>query len=253
MTDRTLLMEHPTTTVIVADAHELMRAGLRMIIDSAPDLTVVGEASTGEQVVTLATTHRPHVALVEVGLPGMSGIDVIRRLANDPSSTTAVVMLTTYDHDELVRESFRAGARGYLMKTAPPSMVLDAIRTAATASGGSMLSPEIAQRLVDDTMLAPTPVRTADHDLSTLSEAELRVLRQVARGHTNQEVANRLLVSEATVKSHMSSILRKLGLRDRVQCVIVAYEAGLVAPGRDSVATSGEPRTTDRQGLATTR
>ena len=253
MTDRTTSPEHPTTTVIVADAHELMRAGLRMIIDSAPDLTVVGEASTGEQVITLAATQRPHVALVEVGLPGMSGIDVIRRLANDPSSTTAVVMLTTYDHDELVRESFRAGARGYLMKTAPPSMVLDAIRTAATASGGSMLSPEIAQRLVDDTMLAPTPVRTADHDLSTLSEAELRVLRQVARGHTNQEVANRLLVSEATVKSHMSSILRKLGLRDRVQCVIVAYEAGLVAPGRDSVATSGEPRTTDRQGLATTR
>jgi DNA-binding NarL/FixJ family response regulator len=229
-----------TIDVVVADAHELMRAGLRMIIDSAPDLAVVGEAATGQQVLTLANTHRPHVALVEVGLPGMSGIDVIRQLANDPTSTTNVVMLTTYDHDQLVRESFRAGARGYLMKTAPPSMVLDAIRAAASPTGGSVLSPEIAQRLVDDTMLAPTPVRTLDHDLSTLSEAELRVLRQVARGHTNREVGARLLISEATVKSHMTSILRKLGLRDRVQCVIVAYEAGLVAPGRDT--------TGDRQG-----
>lgn len=217
--------------VVVADAHELMRAGLRMIIDQAPDLAVVGEAATGEQALSALRATRARIALVEVGLPGMSGIDLLRAVA-DSDLPTAVVMLTTYDHDELVRESFRAGARGYLMKTAPPSMVLDAIRTAAAPDGGSMLSPEITQRLVDDTMRAPAPTQTGAHDLSTLTESELHVLRHVARGMSNREVADRLMVSETTVKSHMSAVLRKLGLRDRVQCVIAAYETGLVTPGR---------------------
>ncbi|MFM2183984.1 MAG: hypothetical protein RJB61_2278 [Actinomycetota bacterium] len=217
--------------VVVADAHELMRAGLRMIIDQAPDLAVVGEAATGEQALSALRATRARIALVEVGLPGMSGIDLLRSVA-DSDLPTAVVMLTTYDHDELVRESFRAGARGYLMKTAPPSMVLDAIRTAAAPDGGSMLSPEITQRLVDDTMRAPAPTQTGAHDLSTLTESELHVLRHVARGMSNREVADRLMVSETTVKSHMSAVLRKLGLRDRVQCVIAAYETGLVTPGR---------------------
>lgn len=218
--------------VVVADAHELMRAGLTMLIDQASDLAVVGEAATGEQALAVVRATRPRVALVEVGLPGMSGIDVLRALIAEPDVDTQVVMLTTYDHDELVRESFRAGARGYLMKSAPPTMVLDAIRAAASPRGGSMLSPEITQRLVDETLRAPVATQSGEHDLSRLTEAELKVLRLVARGLTNLEVAGRLLVSEATVKSHMSSILRKLDLRDRVQCVIVAYEAGLVTPGR---------------------
>lgn len=220
-----------TIGVVIADAHELMRAGLRMIIDQAPDLAVVGEASTGEQALSALRATRAPVALVEVGLPGMSGIDLLRAIAATDLRAN-VVMLTTYDHDELVRESFRAGARGYLMKTAPPSMVLDAIRVAAVPHGGSMLSPEITQRLVDGTLRGPIATQSAAHDLSSLTESELKVLRLVAQGMSNQEAAARLMVAETTVKSHMSAVLRKLGLRDRVQCVIAAYSAGLVTPGR---------------------
>lgn len=219
------------TQVIVADGHELMRAGLRMIIDQAPDLTVIAEAATGEEVLMLAGRTRAHVVLLEVALPGMSGIEVMAHLSADPTNATRAVILTTFDHDELVRESFRAGARGYLIKTAPPTMVLDAIRAAASPRGGTMLSPEITQRLVQQTMRVPRPATNADVDLSMLSDAEMRVLDAVAQGLNNAEVAARLSVSEATVKSHMSAILRKLGVRDRVQCVIAAYRAGLVTPG----------------------
>lgn len=216
-------------TVVVAVGQELLRAGLRMIIDQAPDLEVVGEVGAGDRVVGLLETLRPQVVLLEAELPGRSGLDIVRALAERPDPRPRPVMLTTYHHDQLAIESLRAGVRGYLVKTAPPTMVLDALR--AAAGDGTLVSPEITLRLVERNLATPMPVVSGDIDLSSLTEGELRVLHHVARGLSNREIATALTIGEATVKSHMSSILRRLGLRDRVQCVVAAYEAGLVTPG----------------------
>lgn len=216
-------------TVVVAVGQELLRAGLRMIIDQAPDLEVVGEVGAGDRVVGLLETLRPQVVLLEAELPGRSGLDIVRALAERPDPQPRPVMLTTYHHDQLAIESLRAGVRGYLVKTAPPTMVLDALR--AAAGDGTLVSPEITLRLVERNLATPMPVVSGDIDLSSLTEGELRVLHHVARGLSNREIATALTIGEATVKSHMSSILRRLGLRDRVQCVVAAYEAGLVTPG----------------------
>jgi DNA-binding NarL/FixJ family response regulator len=213
--------------VLLADDQELVRAGFAMIIDSRADLEVVGEAGDGAEAVALAGRVRPDVILLDVRMPRMDGIEAARRLAGS-GHPARIIMLTTFDLDEPVFAALRAGASGFLLKDIRPAELAEAIRL--VAAGEALLAPTVTRRLLDR-FAHELPGGAAPPSLAALSERELEVLTLVARALSNDEIAERLTLSRATVKTHLSAILSKLGLRDRVQAAVLAYEVGLVRPG----------------------
>lgn len=229
-----------SASVLLADDQELMRMAFRMVIESQADLSVAGEAANGRQAVAAVAALRPDVVLMDVRMPELDGVEATRRIV-ESGSESRIIILTTFDLDEYVYSALRAGASGFLLKDTPPAELLSAIR--AVASGDAVVAPSITRRLLDTyahriPAHAPTgdPVqRLAPEDreqLEQLTAREQEVLMLVARSLSNSEIAERLVLSEATVKSHVGRILSKLGLRDRVQIVVFAYESGLVTPAR---------------------
>jgi DNA-binding NarL/FixJ family response regulator len=215
--------------VLLADDQDLVRAGFRMILSAQPGLDVVGEARDGEEAVTLARATRPDIVLMDVQMPRLDGLAATRRIVADGSSR--VVMVTTFDRDDYLFESLRAGASGFLLKNASPEDLVEAVRI--VARGDALLAPQVTRRVVEAAAgrLRPATSSAWDRRLAELTEREREVLRLVGRGLSNAEIALRLVVGEATVKTHVSRVLLKLDLRDRVQAVVVAYEAGIVTPG----------------------
>ncbi|MEV0567567.1 response regulator transcription factor [Dactylosporangium sp. NPDC049742] len=216
-----------TIRVLIADDQALVRSGFRMILEARDDLEVVGEASDGEHAIRLVEQTRPDVVLMDVRMPGLDGVAATERLTGRPGAPR-VIILTTYDLDEALYAALRAGASGFLLKDVRPADLVEAIRV--VARGDALLAPSATRRLLD--RFAATDVTPpAPHGaLEQLTEREREVLMLLARGATNAEIAERLVVTEATVKTHVSSILRKLGVRDRVQAVVLAYDLGLVRP-----------------------
>ena len=220
--------------ILVVDDQALIRSGLRMILDAETDMTVVGEAADGREAVLSGKRLRPDVILMDVRMPVMDGIDATRQLLGsglDPDPS--VLILTTFDLDEYVYAAIRAGASGFLLKDAPPDDLIHAIRV--VAGGDALLAPSVTRRLIEEFAARPTP-ETQPEGMDDLTDREIEVLRSLATGLSNAEIANALFVSEATVKTHVSHILTKLDLRDRVQAVVVAYESGLVRPGENPEA-----------------
>jgi DNA-binding NarL/FixJ family response regulator len=215
-----------TVRVLLADDQELVRAGFAMILDSRDDLEVVGEAGDGIEAVALARSTRPDVILLDVRMPRMDGIEAARQLALD-GNPARIIMLTTFDLDEPVFAALRAGASGFLLKDTRPDDLVTAIRV--VAAGDALLAPKVTRRLLDR-FAGELPGATTPVDLGVLSEREVEVLSLVARAMSNDEIADRLTLSRATVKTHVSAILMKLGLRDRVQAAVLAYDVGLVRP-----------------------
>jgi DNA-binding NarL/FixJ family response regulator len=217
-------------SVLIADDQDLVREGLRMLLDAEPDLSVVGEAGNGNQALAQARRLDPDVVLMDVRMPELDGVEATARLVRG-GGRARVLMLTTFNLDEYVYRAMKAGASGFLLKDATREQLAGAVRT--VAAGDSLLAPAITRRLIDDFCRGPEPGLVASI-ASPLSERELDVVRLVAQGLSNAEVAAKLYLSEATVKSHVARILAKLGLRDRVQVVVFAYEQGIVRPGRQS-------------------
>jgi DNA-binding NarL/FixJ family response regulator len=210
--------------VVIADDQPMMRAGFKSVLQSAGDITVVGEAENGEEAVSLARAQRPDVVLMDIRMPVMDGIEATRRLPDQ-----RVLILTTFGLDEYIIDALRAGASGFLLKDAPTDDVLSAVR--AVAAGDAVLSAAVTRQLLDQVgRRLPAAVSRDARELAGLTDREEEVLRMLAAGLSNAEIAAAMVVSEATVKSHVSRILGKLGLRDRVQAVIYAYETGLIAP-----------------------
>ena len=211
--------------VVVADDQPLVRTGLRMILSAEPDIQVVGEAADGAQAIDLCATERPDVVLMDVRMPEIDGIEATR-VVTSADGGPRVLVLTTFDLDDVVYDALRAGASGFLLKDAPEERLTTAIRV--VADGGSLFAPSVTRRLIEE-----FSSRVTDRprpSLDALTERETEVLGQVARGLSNTEIATELFVSENTVKTHVARILMKLGLRDRVQAVVLAYESGLVTP-----------------------
>jgi DNA-binding NarL/FixJ family response regulator len=215
--------------VLIADDMALMRGGLRMILEAQPDIEVVAEAASGREAIEAARLHHPDVALMDIRMPGMNGIEATRELLAAGGPAPRVLMLTTFDLDEYVYDALKTGASGFLLKNAPPDQLADGVR--AIAAGESLLAPDITRRLIEEHVRRPRTTGGVPEAVVSLTDREVEVLRHVARGATNTEIAQTLVISEATVKSHVGRILGKLGLRDRVQAVVLAYECGLVRPG----------------------
>jgi DNA-binding NarL/FixJ family response regulator len=216
--------------VAIADDQALVRGGFRSILDGQPDIEVVGEAGDGAEAVEAAERLAPDVILMDVRMPGTDGLEATRRIAAR-GLATRVLVLTTFDVDEYVYEAMKAGASGFLLKTAPPRQLAEAVRT--VAAGDEILAPSVTRRLVEQFVRRPPPGTGVPARLADLTERELEVLRLVARAQSNAEIAAELFVTEATVKSHVNRLLGKLGLRDRTQAIVLAYETGLVEPGSD--------------------
>ena len=214
--------------VVVADDQSLVRAGLRLILESEPGIAVVGEAEDGDEAVSSCLETDPDVVLMDIRMPGLDGIGATRRLY-DTGARARVLVLTTFEADAYVYAALRAGASGFLLKTAPPDRLVDAIRQ--VHAGDSLLAPSITRRLIEDFVHRPAPGEASRAMLAALTEREVDVLRRIACGLTNQQIAADLFVSEATVKTHVNRIRSKLRVRDRAQAVIAAYESGLVRPG----------------------
>src|SRR3954452_17568796 len=213
-------------SVLIADDQPLVRAGLRSILETQPGITVAGEAVDGLDAVDLAARRRPDVVLMDVKMPRLDGLEATRRILAEGDA--AVLVLTTFDLDEYVYAALRAGASGFLLKDAPPEQLIAAIHT--LAAGEALIAPAITKLLTERfARLPPPPERPAAFD--ELTPRELEVLVLIARGRSNREIAGDLVLSEATVKTHVKRVLAKLGVRDRVHAVVLAYESGLVTPG----------------------
>ena len=211
--------------IVIADDQALVRAGFRMIVQSQPDMQVAGEAGDGQEAVDLVRKERPDVVLMDIRMPRLDGIEATRQVA----SLTRVVILTTFELDEYVFDALAAGASSFLLKAAPPEDLINAIRV--VAAGDALLAPSVTKRLIEEFAKRPQPQARKAKQLEGLTDRERDVLREVALGLSNVEIAARLHVAETTVKTHVAHLLDKLDLRDRVQAVILAYEAGLVGPG----------------------
>ncbi len=223
-----------TVRVLLADDQELIRRGFRMILEEQPDITVVGEAADGDQAVRLTRELSPDVVVMDVRMPGTDGIEATRRITAE-SAPARILVLTTFDLDEYAFTALRYGASGFLLKDARPAELADAIRSVAT--GDAVVAPSVTRRLLDHFAGQLPDLRggsgaAASPELDRLTEREREVLTRVAEGLSNAEIAAVLVVTEATVKSHIGRILGKLGLRDRVQAVVFAYQVGLASPGR---------------------
>jgi DNA-binding NarL/FixJ family response regulator len=218
-----------TVRVLLCDDQALVRSGFGLILEARDDIEVVGEAADGREAIELAERLRPTVILMDVRMPNVDGVEATRRIVAG-GSEARILILTTFDLDEYVYEAIRAGASGFLLKDVQPAQLVDAVRV--VAAGEALLAPTVTRRLLDRFAYAlPGAEEKPPPALATLTERELEVLKLLAGGLSNAELAERLFLSETTVKSHISSVLRKLGLRDRVQAVVLAYEAGLVRPG----------------------
>ncbi|MFC5720082.1 response regulator [Streptomyces gamaensis] len=222
-----------TIKVIIVDDQAMVRAGFAALLAAQPDIDVVGDAPDGVRGVELSRRAHPDVVLMDVRMPEMDGLEAARRLLDPPAGVThrpKVLMLTTFDVDDYVYEALRAGASGFLLKDAPPADLISAVRV--VAAGEALLAPSVTRRLIADfARQRPAPNRTPGLRLKALTPRETEVLELIARGLSNQEIAAALVLAEQTVKTHIGRILAKLGLRDRAQAVIFAYESGLVTPG----------------------
>jgi DNA-binding NarL/FixJ family response regulator len=217
--------------VLVVDDQAMVRAGFAALIDAQPDLEVVGQASDGEEGVRLALDASPDVVLMDVRMPVMDGIEATKAMLapGRPRPLPKVVVLTTFDVDDYVLDALRAGASGFLLKDALPAELVEAVRI--VARGDALLAPRVTRLLIERFASRPTGRGAIGSDLDVLTEREREVLREVGQGRSNSEIAVVLFIAEQTVKSHVSRVLTKLGLRDRAQAVVVAYESGLVTPG----------------------
>lgn len=253
-----------TTRVLLADDHAMVRAGFRIILNAQSDIEVVGEAEDGEQAIALARETMPDVVCMDVQMPGLDGLEATRRLrqpeadaderpgvdadADTHAGGPAVVMLTTFDRDDYLFEALEAGASGFLLKNSSPESLVDAVRT--IAAGDALLSPEVTRRVIARFAHGDAPQRgtaatpCASPLVEQLTAREREVLTLVAQGRSNAEIARQLYVGEATVKSHVSNVLQKLFLRDRIQAVVFAYENGVVVPGSEEGASSGPAEST---------
>jgi DNA-binding NarL/FixJ family response regulator len=217
--------------VLLADDQALIRAGFRVLVDAADDLEVVGEATGGGQAVDLARRARADVVLMDIRMPGVDGLEATRRIcADEDLAGVKVIILTTFESDEYVYQALRAGASGFLVKDTEPAELLQAIRV--VARGDALLSPSVTRRLITDVARRPEPPPASGQVLSALTDREREVMALVAEGMSNDEIAARLFLSPLTSKTHVSRIMTKLNARDRAQLVVIAYESGLVTPGR---------------------
>ena len=215
--------------IVLVDDQAMVRVGFRPILESEPDFEVVGEADDGARAIDVVRALRPDVTLIDIQMPVMDGLAATRKLLRgDEAPKPRVLMLTTFERDEYVFEALRAGASGFLLKNASPEDLIDAVRI--VASGNALLAPSVTRRLIEEFARRPAPI-TSPTNLKELTEREIDVLRLLAKGMTNAEIAVALVVGEATVKTHVSNVLTKLNLRDRAQAVVFAYESGLVQPG----------------------
>jgi DNA-binding NarL/FixJ family response regulator/class 3 adenylate cyclase len=224
-------------TVVVADDERLLRSGFRVILEAEADITVIGEAPDGRTAVDIVTRRRPDVVLMDIRMPELDGLQAAERILTDPALDTAVLMLTTFDRDQYVYEALRIGASGFLLKDTPADRLLDAVRVAA--AGDALLAPSITRRLIEQFTHAARPAAsTLPAAVAELTSRELDVLRLVARGLSNAEIANELTLGENTIRTHVAHLLNKLGLRDRVQAVVLAYETRLIVP--DTASRDGK-------------
>ena len=230
-----------TVRVLIADDQQLIRAGFRMILSTQPDFEVIGEASTGAEAVALTRELHPDVVLMDIRMPDLDGIEATRRiLAHNREPTPRVLILTTFDLDEYVYDALRAGASGFLLKDVPPDQLAAGVRM--VGDGDALLAPSITRRLIEEFAASRTPPDTIP-GFNELSPREIEVFRLLATGMSNNEIAAELIIGETTVKTHITRILTKLGVRDRVQAVVLAYETGLVTPKtRASDAATDEYR-----------
>jgi DNA-binding NarL/FixJ family response regulator len=217
-------------TVAVADDQALVRAGFRALLEAEPEMQVVGEAVDGEGVLALVRETHPDVVLMDIRMPGVDGLEATRRIAADPAlESTRVLVLTTFELDEYVFEAIRVGASGFLVKDTEPADLVKAVR--AVAAGDALLSPSVTRRLIEHIAVGAKPLPHERPDVARLTEREREIVTLVGEGLSNEEIARRLVVSPATAKTHVSRSMVKLGVRDRAQLVVLAYESGLVRPG----------------------
>ena len=220
-----------TIGILIADDEELVRTGFRMILEAEDDFEVLGVASDGAQAVEMARLLQPEVILMDIRMPGMDGLEATRQIVNsEKSPNSRVLILTTFDEDEYVYQALRAGASGFLLKRTPAATLVQGIRV--IADGDALLAPSVTRRLIDQFAGSPEPGKPESKALQLLSRRELEVLTLVAKGLSNSECAEQLVMSEGTVKTHVKRIYTKLDLRDRTQAVIFAYDAGMVEPNR---------------------
>lgn len=217
--------------VLLADDQDLVRDGLRLILEAQEDIRVVADVADGDAAVAAARETRPDVALLDIQMPCTNGLDAARAILADPGLSTRVVMLTTFDRDEYLYAALAAGASGFMLKSSPRAHLLHAVRTAAT--GQALLDPTLTRRLIETYVRRPPPLDPGvlPTALMSLSPREVDVLRELVRGASNAEIGYRLFLADTTVKTHVAAVLRKLDLRDRTQAVILGYETGLIVPG----------------------
>jgi DNA-binding NarL/FixJ family response regulator len=215
--------------VVLVDDQALIRTGFKMILESEDDIEVVGEASDGEQAISLTRSVRPDVVLMDVQMPTMDGLEATGRIVRDANIPSRIVILTTFERDDYIFEALRAGASGFLLKNAPSEELVHAVRV--VAAGDALLAPSVTRKVIEGFIRRPAS-RSNEVELQRLTERETEILQLLATGKSNSELAAHLFVGEGTIKTHVSSVLTKLGLRDRMQAVIFAYESGLIEPGQ---------------------
>lgn len=215
--------------VVLVDDQALIRTGFKMILETEDDIEVVGEASDGEQAISMTRSVRPDVVLMDVQMPTMDGLEATGRIVRDASIPSRIVILTTFERDDYVFEALRAGASGFLLKNAPSEELVHAVRV--VAAGDALLAPSVTRKVIEGFIRRPAH-RSNEVELRRLTERETEILQLLATGKSNSELAAHLFVGEGTIKTHVSSVLTKLGLRDRMQAVIFAYESGLIEPGQ---------------------
>ena len=216
--------------VLLVDDQAMVRAGLHMILEVENDIRVVGEAEDGAKAIVLVHKLKPDVVLMDIQMPLMNGLDATRQIIQTPGNISRVLILTTFERDDYVFEALRAGASGFILKNAPPEDLIEAVRV--VADGNALLAPSVTRRIINE-FAQRTPRHDLKDRLSSLTEREIEVMRLIAKGKTNSEIAADLFVGETTVKTHISNLFTKLDLRDRVQAVVYAYESGLIQPGTE--------------------